>query len=78
MRRTRELVGEKEMAGRKYGFWKTLYLDCTPAYRDALTDAESRKKEAGRGLPEAQIKVHTYRCEVCGFLESYAPVESSS
>ena len=27
---------------------------------------------------KSQIKVHTYRCEVCGFLESYAPVESSS
>ena len=75
MRRTRDLVGEKEMAGRKYGFWKTLYLDCTPAYRDALADAESRKKEAAHGLPEAQIKktwAHYLTYQFKEFKKAYA------
>jgi uncharacterized protein YdaU (DUF1376 family) len=56
LRRTRDVVGEDEMKGKKFGFWRTLIRDHPRAYRDALTDAESRKKEALRGLPEAQIK----------------------
>ena len=55
-RRTRDVVGDDEMKGRKFGFWRTLIRDHPRAYRDALTDAESPKKEAQRGLPEAQIK----------------------
>jgi uncharacterized protein YdaU (DUF1376 family) len=56
MRRTRDVVGEAEMAGRKYGFWKTLLHDDPNAYIRALEDAESRKKEALAGLPEMQIR----------------------
>ena len=56
MRRTRDVVGADEMKGKRYGFWRKLYRDCTAAYRDALVDCESRKKEAAMGLPEAQIE----------------------
>jgi len=56
LRRTRDLVGAEEMAGQRFFFWRKLLRDHPRAYTDALVDAESRKKEAARGLPEAQIR----------------------